>query len=148
MKRVVAVAVLFSAMTSIGAHAQDNIEVNDITMNVISSNDIEFEPSGERGKLRDIVTSYMLENGDITQEQLDAARAQRRENYQELKALRESGDQEALLDLLSELRDERLAVREELKAYIDSHDDLAEALKEQREAVREQRRDNRLGPLR
>lgn len=140
-------AVVF-AITSAGAFAQEEIEVNDITMNVVSSSDIEFESSGERGKLRDIVTNYMLENGDITQEQLDAARAQRRENYQELKLLRESGDQDALLDLLSELRDERMAIREELKAYIESHDDLAEALKEQREAVREQRRDNELGPLR
>ncbi|MFT6551351.1 MAG: membrane peptidoglycan carboxypeptidase [Zhongshania marina] len=140
-------AVVF-AITSAGAFAQEEIEVNDITMNVVSSSDIEFESSGERGKLRDIVTNYMLENGDITQEQLDAARAQRRENYQELKLLRESGDQDALLDLLSELRDERMAIREELKAYIESHDDLAEALKEQREAVREQRRDNGLGPLR
>lgn len=140
-------AVVF-AMASVGALAQEEIEVNDITMNVVSSSDIEFESSGERGKLRDIVTNYMLENGDITQEQLDGARAQRRENYQELKLLRESGDQDALLDLLSELRDERMAIREELKAYIESHDDLAEALKEQREAVRGQRRDNELGPLR
>lgn len=148
MKIIRTVVVASFLVVSVGALAQEELEVNDVTMNVISSNDIEFEPAGERGQLRDIVTSYMLENGDITQEQLDAARARRRENYLELKSLRESGDTEALAALLAELREESRQQREELKAYIDSHEELSEALRDQRRAVREQRRDNRLGPLR
>lgn len=83
----------------------------------------------KKGEKRRLINEYMLNNGDITQAQLDARKAKRKAAKAELKALKASGDMEALKLRKEKLRAERKALKQEMKAYIKSHDDLAAMLK-------------------
>lgn len=125
------------------AFAQDEIEVDDVTMEVVKE---AREHRSQGVRMRSIVAEYMLAQGDITQEQLDALKAERQAVREELKALKESGDEEALAARIAELREAREANKAELKEYVANHEDLAELIAERREEVRErreQRRDRR-----
>lgn len=119
------------------AQTDVDVEVDDVTMDV-AKHAREHRNNG----IKNIVAEYMLEQGDITQEELDALKARRAAVREELKALKESGDEEALAARIAELREERAATREEIKAYIASHEDLAAIIQERREEVRD-RRDQR-----
>ena len=123
------------ALLSLPVYAQD-VDLEDVTM------DIKEQKSNKRAarsEVRDLITDYMLENGDITQEEIDAQAEARAAVRAEIKELREAGDQEALDARLAELREERTAQREEFQAYLDENDELRTAIEEQRQAVRDQR---------
>ena len=91
----------------------------------------------KRAEVHRIVSEYMLQQGDISQAELDARDEQRKAVHKELRALRASGDEAALKARLGELREQRKAHRAKMKAYISEHDDLAALLKERRQAFKE-----------
>ena len=90
MKKVLLVCLLGS-LVSAPVLADD--PVDEVTMEIATD-----ERKGLRLgiPIREIIVQYMLENGDITQEQLDEMKANRQATLAELRELREAGDREAL----------------------------------------------------
>lgn len=139
MKKLVGILVGIPLVTllSVPALAQD-VDVGEITMDV--ADDARTIRQRNRGRIRNIVYEYMLENGDITQDELDARLALREAHREELRALRESGDEEALAARIAELKQERTAHREQMREYISVHEDLATGIEERRREFQQQRR--------
>ena len=77
MKKLAVTLSVFSTL-SLHAYAQDavevEVEVEDVTMNVMEQ---KRDQRQARGDMRSIVADYMLEQGDITVEELEARRAER-----------------------------------------------------------------------
>ena len=99
-----------------------------------------------QSEIRDIVQTYMLEQGDITQGEIDLMKAERKAIHESMKALKESGDTEALTAKKAELKEKWKARRAEVKAYIESHEDLQAKIdvkKEELKAKRKERREER-----
>lgn len=116
----------------------DTTDIEEITMDVVDDARSRRHQNN-RGEIRSTILDYMLENGDITQEEIDALAAERAAVKVELAALREAGDEDALAARIAELREERKAAKEELRAYVDSNEELTAAIAEQREQIKEQR---------
>ncbi len=93
--------------------------------------------------IRGIVTDYMLAQGDITQGEVDLKKAEHKATREALKALKDSGDTEALEAKKDELKEERKARHAEIKAYIESHEDLQDQIKEKKKEYREKRKERR-----
>ena len=79
----------------------------------------------------------MLENGDLTETDINVAKEELKDNYNEIKELKQSGNEEAVAAQLAELREASLSTVEDIKTYIDSHEDLALAVQEQRDAAKD-----------
>ncbi len=116
-----------------------DVEVGEITVNI--SEDARSFNRESRRELRSVVHTYMLENGDITQQELNTLRAERQTVREELRALRESGDEKALAARISELREKRVRAREKLREYVENNEELSAAIEEQREQLQDRRRD-------
>ena len=134
----------FAASLSSIACAQD-VDLSEVDLNEITM-DIAEDARGFRHKrghhaFHSTVIDYMLANGDITQEELDAMKANREAVRDELRALKEAGDKDALQARIRELREEQKAKRDELREYVQNHEDLAEAIAERRKEIREKRRE-------
>lgn len=106
--------------------AQDEVDLDDITMDVVR----EDVRHANRIPMpaRDIIIDYMLENGDITPEQIEQRIAERKALSDELKELKESGDREAIIARFAELREQGQMRRDAVRAYIEENEDLREAL--------------------
>ncbi|MBN1377745.1 MAG: hypothetical protein JXA04_00765 [Gammaproteobacteria bacterium] len=143
MKNIIGIliGVPLVALLSVPTFAQDldNVDVGEITMDV--SDNARTIRNEHRNRIRNVVYQYMLENGDITQAELDARLALRETHREELRALREAGDKEGLAARIAELKQERAAHREQMREYINAHEDLATALQEQRREFQERRRE-------
>jgi len=79
--------------------------------------------------IRQVVADYMIAAGDLDQAEADEMKAQRKAYREELKALKESGDDAALAARKSELKALHNAKRSEFKAYVMEHEDLKEQVK-------------------
>lgn len=90
---------------------------------------------GHRVQMRahQIIADYMLKNGDMTQDELEAMKEQRRTHRNELKALKKSGDMDAFRARLKEIKQAHEAKRESMKEYIDSHPELEKILRDTHE---------------
>lgn len=97
---------------------------------------------GHHGKMQQVkfVMDYMIEAGDITQAEIDERMAARKALREELKALHDSGDEEAFKEGKLAMKASMKAQRAEIKAYIESHEDLQAQLKEQRKAMKSEYR--------
>ena len=93
--------------------------------------------------MRSVVTEYMLAQGDITQGEVDLKKAEHKATREALKALKDSGDIEALEAKKDELEDKREENRDKVKAYIDSHEELQALIKEKKKEFREKRKERR-----
>ncbi|BFM18379.1 hypothetical protein R50073_45620 [Maricurvus nonylphenolicus] len=102
----------------------------------------DFRPGRHgRQQAREMIERYMLEQGDITQSQLDQQREERKALREDIRALKQAVDEAALAKLREELKTKKQARREEIKAYLEKHPQLQEQLAEQREKIKQQRRD-------
>jgi hypothetical protein len=97
---------------------------------------------GHKMKMRisTIVHNYMLEQGDITQGEIDILKAEHEANRAAIKTLKEAGDTEGLAAKKAELRTKREERRDAMKAYIDSHEELKTQLEEKRDEFRSKKR--------
>lgn len=121
--------------------ADDDIDLEEVTVDVE-----EEKPEKARRPQTDgnnLILEYMLEKGDITQEEIEARQAERKAVRDELTALKQAGDKEALQAKVAQLREARKAQREEMKQYVESHEELAAALNEQKEQLKEQRQERK-----
>lgn len=116
-----------------------SISIEDVTMNIVE--DARAYNNENRGDMRHAIYDYMLANGDLTQEQIDTLISERELIKIELDTLRDTGDDEALAARITELREERENSKEELRTYVDTHEDLAETISNYREEITEQRND-------
>ena len=139
--KLISVAMITVLSAGFNANA---VDIDDVTMDIEKK---EFKRGHKiKHNLGEIVRDFMLEQGDITQEEIDANKAEREAVREELKALKEAGDTEGLEARKAELKEQRQARREEVKAYIDGNDELKAELEEQKQAFREkaqERRENR-----
>ncbi|NIB38566.1 hypothetical protein HBA55_03160 [Pseudomaricurvus alkylphenolicus] len=119
--------------------AAEEVNLDDVTMNVVSERVRDSRSIALPA--REIILDYMLENGDLTQEELDAQIAERQALREELKALKESGDEEALTAKKDELKALRQQHREEIQGYLEENEEL----REQVEAVRAEHQEAREG---
>ena len=96
-----------------------------------------------KSKLRATINEYMLENGDITQGEIDLKKAEIKAAHAELKILKEAGDTEGLAAKKLELsakRDERKAA---MKKYINNNEALKASLEEKKQEIKERRANKR-----
>lgn len=82
------------------------------------------------------IMEYMLANGDISQDEIDQKKAQRKLERDELNTLKESGDKEGYRAKKREFKERYKAKKSELSAYVDQHDDLKAQLKEMRKKMK------------
>ena len=141
MKKVLLVC-LVGSLVSAPVLADD--PVDEVTMEIATD-----ERKGKRLgiPIREIIVQFMLENGDITQEELDELKANRQATLAEIRALREAGDREALAAKRAELLALAQSRREQLREYLANNSDLQEQIaalrEEQRERMRERRANRR-----
>jgi len=93
--------------------------------------------------MRSVVTEYMLAQGDITQGEVDLKKADHKATREALKALKDSGDTEALEAKKDELKAKRKERHAEIKLYIESHEELQALIKEKKKEFREERKERR-----
>ncbi|WP_426369099.1 hypothetical protein [Pseudocolwellia sp. HL-MZ7] len=87
---------------------------------------------GHRVQMRahQIIADYMLKNGDMTQDELDAMKEERRTLRSELKRLKKSGDMDAFKARLTEIKQAHEAKRELMKEYVHNHPELDKILRD------------------
>lgn len=134
----VLIAFILSVTVGFTANAND---IDDITMDV----EVKEFKRGHKMKMGigSVVREYMLENGDITQEEIDAKKAEREAVRAELKALKEAGDTEALAAKKEELKAQREEHRAAMKEYVESNEELKAAIDEKKAELKERRSERR-----
>ena len=124
---------LFTGFTATAADDLDNV-----TMEISKK---EFKRGHKmRFPAHDIVQEYMLEKGDITQEEIDARKAEKQLHREELKALKEAGDTEGYKAKIAEFKEQHKGRKAALKEYIDANDDLKAAIEERKQQLKEERK--------
>lgn len=142
MKKLLVLIPLLAAFSFSGvSYAGDNVRLDDVSMKQMKHK--KDMKKREAQAIKKIVAKYMLDNGDITVEELEGKKADRKAIREELKALRESGDKEALKARVQQVRQAQKAENDKVRDYIDAHPDLADAIKAHREKMRAKRQAHR-----
>lgn len=131
---------LISIAMIVAISAGFNVNAADISDTSKSAEKSEFKRDHKRHKMKSrvgkIVHEYMLEQGDITQGEIDILKAEREANRDALKALRKAGDTEGLAAKKAELKAKHVKRRAEIKKYIESHENLKTLVAEQRQKAK------------
>ena len=137
--KLVSIAMML-ALSATGFNASAN-DIDDVTMDVEKR---EFK-RGHKMKLRigTVVRDYMLENGDITQGEIDLQKAEREATRAELKLLKEAGDTEGLAAKKEELRAQREERKATLKEYVDNNEELKTEIEEKKQELRDKVKEHR-----
>ena len=90
-----------------------------------------------------IVVKYMLENGDITQDEIDLKKAEKTANREALKALKDAGDTDGYEAKLAELKTAREERKATFKEYIENNEELKTAIEERKAEMKEERKRRR-----
>lgn len=77
-----------------------------------------------------IIFDYMLKHGDITQEEIDDDKQQRRLHRRELRRLKNAGDTDAFNARLAEIKKAHKSKREKVREYIKNAPELEKILHE------------------
>ncbi len=99
--------------------------------------------SGAQGRYqaRQMIENYMLNQGDLSQADIDQRQQEREATREKFKALKQAGDKEGLSALRSEMKAKKQLRREEIKQYLEQHPELQQQLQQQRQQVKQKRRD-------
>jgi hypothetical protein len=138
-KQIIPMTIVLALST--GFQAQANVDLDDVTMDIATE-------EVKRGKkinfqLHQTIQSFRLENGDVTQEELAANKADREANREEMKVLKESGDIEGLKAKRAELKAKHEERRAAMKEYIDNNEELKTALQTQKQEIKAQRKERK-----
>jgi len=90
-----------------------------------------------------LIVKHMLENGAITQAEIDAKKENRKAVREELRQLKQSGDKEALKARVKSLKQEKRAQQEAMKEYVANNEELSVAIREHRKKIRERKKERR-----
>lgn len=138
-KLLISTTMLCALFTGFSVNAATDLD--DVTMEVSTS---EFKRGNKiKFQMREVIQEYMLEQGDITQEDIDARQAERTANREALQALKEAGDTEGYDALKTELKALRQEHRAEMSEYIDSNEELQTVISEQKAAMQEEKESRR-----
>ncbi|AWB68434.1 hypothetical protein C2869_19370 [Saccharobesus litoralis] len=145
-KTILKIGVLSAFLAaSLNVQANENIDLDDVTMEVADKKMRHARSLGS--PIREAVTEFMLEKGDITQEELEARKTEREADRAALKALKEAGDEDALAIKKEELKAKRDAQREQMKAYKEANADelqtVIEQAKQEAKQAREEAKEER-----
>ena len=94
-----------------------------------------------RHQARQLIENYMLNQGDLSQADIDQRQQEREATREKFKALKQAGDKEGLSALRSEMKAKKQLRREEIKQYLEQHPELQQQLQQQRQQVKQKRRD-------
>jgi hypothetical protein len=94
-----------------------------------------------RHQARQLIESYMLSQGDLSQADIDQSQQERQSTREKFKALKQAGDKEGLSALRSEMKAKKQQRREEIKQYLEQHPELQQQLEQHRQQVKQKRRD-------
>lgn len=136
--KLVSIAMILALSAGFNAHA---VSTEDGAKNIEKS---EFK-RGHKMKFRNnsVVLEYMLEQGDITQGEIDLQKLERKATREELKTLKEAGDTEGLAAKKAELKAKYKERREAMKKYIDENEELKTRLEEKRKEYRQKKKERR-----
>jgi predicted nuclease with TOPRIM domain len=136
--KLISIAMIAALSAGFNASAFD---IDDVTMDVERS---EFK-RGHKMKLRvgAVVRDYMLEQGDITQGEIDAQKLEREATRAELKALKEAGDTEGLAARKEELKAQRDERRAAMREYVDNNEELKAEIDEKKQEYRDKIKERR-----
>lgn len=138
-KQLISLTIMCALFGTFTATAADGLD--DVTMEITKK---EFKRGHKMHfPAKQIIEEYMLEKGDITQEQIDAMKAKKKADREELKALKDAGDTAGFEAKLAELKTERQERKAQLKEYIDNNEDLKTAIREKKEQMKEERKRRR-----
>ncbi|MFT7560308.1 MAG: hypothetical protein ACI93R_002226 [Flavobacteriales bacterium] len=136
---------LFMNMT---ATAQEEGDLDGITMEVVEESRLGPRGHGHKHQnhrigspFRDLVLNHMLENGVITQAEIDIERAAVDAQRDAIKAAREAGDADLVAVLREESKAARRARHDSFREYVENNEDLRDAIDEARDTHREEHRD-------
>jgi hypothetical protein len=133
--KLVSIAMILALTAGFNANAAN------ISDSSISSEQSEVKKGHKHGKkhgkkikarMGKIVHAYMLEQGDITQGEIDLLKAEREANHAELKTLKEAGDTEGLAAKKAELKAKSDERRAAMKEYINNNEALKTQLQEKK----------------
>lgn len=93
--------------------------------------------------ISEIVRDYMLQQGDITQGEIDLQKLERETTRSELRALKKAGDTEGLAIKKAELKAKYEARKTAMKSYIDNHEELKTLIEEKKKEFRSKMKDRR-----
>jgi hypothetical protein len=94
-----------------------------------------------RHQARQLIESYMLSQGDLSQADIDQRQQERQSTREKFKALKQADDKEGLSALRSEMKTKKQQRREEIKQYLEQHPELQQQLEQLRQQVKQKRRD-------
>ena len=96
-----------------------------------------------------LIIDHMVENGAITQEEIDASRAEGADLRRQLHDARKAGDKDTARQIKEQMRVRRSEMRADHKRYLEENNDLRQQIDDMKAAVREKRREKRMErPLR
>lgn len=138
-KQLISIAMLCTIFAGGAVSAADDLD--DVTME-ISTKEVK---RGHRinFQMKEVIQEYMLEKGDITQEEIDAHKAERTANREALQALKEAGDTEGYEALRAEFKASRDERKASMKEYIDGNEELKTAIDEKKATMKEERKRRR-----
>ncbi|WP_075187760.1 hypothetical protein [Teredinibacter haidensis] len=122
---------IFLCVISTNLLAQDELMLDDVTMDVVD--DIEFPDHRFFPPGRNIIIDYMLENGDITAEDLQGLKGEFKADMERLRVAYESKDFEAIKAIHEEMAAMRRERKQAFKAYIEENEELQTLLENMRE---------------
>lgn len=140
-KKVISIIVTTVLALGLNFPTQANTDLDDVTMDITTKE----VKRGQRinFEVRETIQNFQLENGDITQEEIDNRKAERAANRAEMQALKESGDVDALMAKRDELKAQHSERRQAMKEYIDNNEELKTALQTQKEEIKAARREQK-----
>lgn len=142
MMKKVCLFIVAIAFFSTSVHASEESDIS-VDVEKVAKEVMKRKKSHIRGRaIKRMVAEYMLEQGDITKEELEIRKEERKIVKKELRELRKSGDKKALEERLDELRQVHDDRRIEFETYLAENPELAEKIKEHRKRIREQREKN------
>tara|TARA_S200000501_G_scaffold372287_2_gene417004 strand:- start:285 stop:773 length:489 start_codon:yes stop_codon:yes gene_type:complete len=91
-----------------------------------------------------LIVDHMMENGALTQEEIDANREEGADLRRQLHDARKAGDKDTARQIKDQMRAQRSVMRADRKRYLEENSDLRQQIDDMRAAVREKRREKRM----
>ena len=91
-----------------------------------------------------LIVDHMMENGALTQEEIDANREESADLRRQLHDARKAGDKDTARQIKDQMRAQRSEMRADRKRYLEENSDLRQQIDDMRAAVREKRREKRM----
>ena len=139
--KLISMTIALALTAGFQVHAEVDVDLDDVTMDIATE-------EVKRGKkihfqVHEIIQTYRLENGDVTEEEIAIRKADREANREEMKVLKESGDTDGFEAKKAELKAQHEERRAAMKEYIENNEDLKTALQTQKQEIKAAHRERK-----